>query len=780
MRDLLYFNPDSEIPDADLLGIGDLIYSDGSTQYVQDPELVAGLPPIPPGMVPGGVVGSRQPSTQPMGPPEMPPPVELDSPQGPVQMDMTGNISPLTRGLNALGNTLAGAPGADSSQPGLGNMLGDAASSFATTMGGGMAPQTPEAPKQPPPVTIQSERGPVTIDPTGNIQQGAGGVPLEQLQQQAAGGGGMVPVQREGALPPDVAAQQMSQMGAMNAQTLAATQQARSEEARLYNELTLKQMAANEAERVKREQELADNQARAERLIQETQAVNDVQIDQSITEARGDLGGFFMVLGAVAQGAAGNDAGFRMIDRQVDRWVNDQVRRKDTKLALLANQLGSTQQAIAAGKAALYKVGADRMELLAQKTKNDVFEAQTPAMIQALRQKQMEESQKFQRDSLGKTLEKAPLPPKPPSEEMLLKYGQLRRDRDAGINIGQRVEQQLGLIWEPGREGQPGRYRNKDEILANGIQGIGNLEQWLPDAVYSTLGGMTAEGYQVRGAAEAMAYATIRQMQPVGPISNADIKAAVKAGALDTEQGMLAALERIRAGAEEQQQSDSAQFGPNVVAEYERRRQASGGAPLGQSPAGSRPATLQDLKGAGARPETTGPEARGPGNLPPPTPEEFKASVQGFAESAGLNPQAVLAVINHESGGKPGVTNKQTGKHAGLIQFSQETWESLAREAGTPDLSWEEMRKMSAEEQLPYVMMYYNRLGLGPDNDAGDYAMATFMPAYWNKPDDFVLGLKDSTEKIGGLSMGKVWAQNPGLRNGNTITVGDVRRSVGG
>ncbi len=777
-RDLLYFNPDPEIPDSDLMGIGDLIYSDGSTQYVNDPDLAVGLPPPPPGVTPQPSVGMQmqEPTYQPPPPPQMPEPIQIDSPQGPVQMDMTGNLSPLEPEQSfAAGNK----PLFDFS---LGGGTEDGAA-YAPQGGDPFAMPAPGqqpaggAPSAPPPVTIQSERGPVTIDPTGNIQQGAGGVPIEQLQQQM---GGMIPVQREGALPPDVAARQAQEMGAMNAQTLQATQEARRQEGVLYGELVLKQMAANEAERVKREQELADNQARQERLMKETEAVTNAGLDTTVRGAMGDVAAGFAIVGAMLMGATGNDAGFRMLDKQVDRNVNDQVRRKDSKLGLLASQLGSTQQAIAAGKAALYKLAADHTEILAQKTKSDVFEAQSPAVIQQLRQKQLEEMQKFEQLSLGKVTEKAPLPPKPPTPEQMMEYGKLRRERAGNEGITRRMDQTLGLIWEPGRDGQPGRYRNRDEVLAKGIQGTGNLEQLIPDLVYSTMGGITAEGRQVRGASEAMAFAQLRAVQPTGPISNSDIERAVKMGALDTEEGLMQGLERMHQAADEQRGLDAAQFGENVVAEFERR---GGGANVSPTPTAQRPATLEEKRaGAGAArtplPQET--EARGPGNMPPPTPEEFRNSVQGFAEGAGLNPDAVLRVIQHESGGKPGVTNSLTGKHAGLIQFSRETWDGLAKEAGTPDLSWEEMRKMSAEEQLPYVMMYFNRLGLGPNNDAGDYAMAAFMPAFWNKPDDFVLGMKDSRESIGGLSMHKVWSQNPGLRNGNTITVGDVRRSVGG
>lgn len=623
MRDLLYFNPDPDIPDSDLLGIGDLIYSDGSTQYVNDPELTAGLPGLPPGMSPQGSVGMGPPmpdapSAQPMGPPAPPPvQVQLDSPQGPVpvELDMTGNISPVTRGLNALGNTLAGAPDASSDQ-GIGSTLGGAARGFASTLGGGMAP--PEEPQQtglptPPPVTIESPKGPMTIDATGNIQQGAGGVPVEQLKQQL---GGMVPVQREGALPPQLAQQQLGEMQAMGAQTLAATEQARRDEVRIYNESILQQLAANDAERQKREQDLADQQARAERLQSEYQRVNDVQLDQSVRGAMGDVSGTLGIIGAMLMGAAGNDQGWRWLDKNVDRFVNDQVRRKETTLAMLANQFGSTQQAIAAGKAAIYKVAAERLDVLAQKTKSDIFEAQTPMVLQQLKQKQMEEEQKFVQLSLGKTLEKAPLPPKPPSEEMLQKYGELRREREAAGSMVSRVEQQLGLVWSPGKNGQPGHYSNKDEVLGKGIQGVGNLEQLAPDVIYSIAGQAAAEGYQIRGAVEALAYAQVRQMQPTGPISNVDAKVGQLAAAMRTEDGLLQGLERLRMGEERQQRIDAGQYGPDVVAEFNRRTGSTG--TLRSTPAAARPATPEEKRAASAAMRgPAAPQATAPIEIPP-------------------------------------------------------------------------------------------------------------------------------------------------------------------
>jgi hypothetical protein len=698
LRDLLYFNPDPAVPDADLLGYGDLVYSDGSTQYIpgNDPELIAGLPGPPPGVNPVGSIGMGPPQAPPqMGPPpppQMPPPVQIDGANGPVQMDVTGNLSPITRGLNSLGNMVTG--GRDSGQggAGLGDMLGGAASSFGSMMGGGMGQQQGN-PQGPPPVTIQSEQGPVTIDPTGNIQPGDGGVPFEQLQQEmggmGAGGmgsGGMIPVQREGALPPDLAARQMGEMGAMNAQTLAATEQARRDETRIYNELLLKQMAANDGERMKREQDVADNQARAERLHAEFQRTNEVQLDQSVRGAMGDFGGTLGIIGAMLQGAVGNDSGFRMLERNVDRFVNDQVRRKGTALSMLANQFDSTQQAIAAGKASLYKVSADRLELLAQKAKSDVYEAQTPAVIQSLRQKQQEEMQKFEQLSLGKTLEKAPLPPKPPSPEQLQKYGELRRER-VGNNVPvQRVEQQLGLIWEPGRSGQPGRYRNEKEVLDRGIQGVGSLEQLMPDLVYSMAGKAGAEGYELRGAAEALAYAQIRQMQPTGPISNMDAKIGALAASMKTEEGLLQGLARLRQGDDAQLAQDAAEFSPQVVAEYERRRQAAGGSPIGQMPAAARPATVEEMRrGAAAGRGGQGPQSQNAPQAIPAEPSERMALVNESVASLApdLPPEGwaiLVAQAAHESGDgdSMGAANgnmwghKQTGGRPG---FSANTTE---------------------------------------------------------------------------------------------------------
>jgi hypothetical protein len=785
MADLLYFIPDPNIADAELLGYGDAVYSDGQTRYVSDdPELVAGLPPPPPGVSPRSSLEmdgqmSPDPNMQLSMPgPEMsqPPPI-IESEQGPLTVDQTGTLRPY-EGVQDPNTGELLDPGPTSNLlPAVGGELLNAAKGYPQPAGqawdqqmGGDQAAPAQGGAQPVTYQDQSTGQEMTIDPTGNLKPGGGGIPIDQLAQQ------MQPVQREGALPTDVAARQLSELGAAQSATYGAAEQARADEARIMREATIKQMAMNEAERHRLEQENADNAARVERWRAEQKATADMQITNDLVSARGPIGAGLLALGAALLGGAGNDAGFRMMERDIDQHVRQQVDRRDTKIGLLAQQIGSAEQAIRLGKAELYKAMSERVELLAAKTKNDVFEAQSPAILQKLQELQLKEMQEAERLSLGKTLEKMPLPAKPPSPELLQKYGELRRTRQTDSGIGQRAEQELGLVWDPKRQD----FINKKAILADGIQGIGALEQWVPNAVYSTLGGTTAEGYQVRGAAEAMAFAQLKQMQPTGIPTQKDIEGAVRAGAYNTEEGFIEALRRMRVATDQQKQHDAAEFGPDVVAEYDRRYQSAGGVSQTSSPTASRPPSTTELGAEISRRKAPAeePQARGPGNLPPPTPEELQQSIRGFAESANLNPEAVARVIGHESGGKPGVVNKLTNKHAGLIQFSKETWAGLAKEAGTPDITWDDMRKMSAEEQLPYVMQYFERLGLGPDNDAGDYAMAAFMPAFWQSSDDTVLGRRGSRESIGGLNMGKVWAQNPGLQNGDTITVGDVRRSV--
>jgi hypothetical protein len=776
MPDLLYFMPDPEIPDADLLGYGDLVLSDGTTRYLSgDPELVAGLPPPPTGVQPRGSLGMGPPAPPPaMGPP----PVVIQNDDGqPYTIDPTGNIQPGANGvpLEQLQQQMQGvqdpqtgellSPGMPSEfsqnlggvARGLVGEIGNAAQgypqpfgqSWREQMGGQQSPAAAPSPA----ASAHEAPAPMGGAPFTGAQQPEPLMGADGRAYQIDMTGNFVPVERQGALPQDVAQRQAQQMGAQNAATLAATEQARRDESRMMNELTLQQMAQLEAQRAEQERAVAEEQAKVQRWQEEQQQLADMEIETDLISARGPVGGVLAAIGAALMGAAGNDTGFRMIENQIDRHVRAQVQRRDTKLNLLAQQIGSSQQAIKMGKAALYDAAAKKAELLAQKTKSDVFEAQTPAVIEQLRQKQLENMQAAEKDSLGKLIERVAQPPKPPSDAALQKYGELRRDRDASIGMAQRIEQQIGLMWSPGKNGQPGHYANADEVRKKGIQGVGNLEQWLPDFVYSTMGGTTAEGYQVRGAAEALAYATIRQMQPTGPISNADIKAAVKANALDTEEGLIRAVERIRTSNEAAEAHDSAQFGADVVTEYNRRFQASGGQLQTAAPAASRPATVEEMRGASSA------LRQQKGGVGKPSQEELARVVEFYADQAGLNPEAIRVAINIESAGKPNAKNPNSTA-TGMLQML----ESTARSLGT---STAQLSKMSAEEQLPFITEYFKRTGLTADDPPSEYYLAVAAPGAVGKPDDFVIYKQGSPA----YDLNPRWDAN----QDGIITAGDLR-----
>ncbi len=161
-------------------------------------------------------------------------------------------------------------------------------------------------------------------------------------------------------------------------------------------------------------------------------------------------------------------------------------------------------------------------------------------------------------------------------------------------------------------------------------------------------------------------------------------------------------------------------------------------------------------------------------------PPQVASALRDQASAAGLNPDILAAIIKHESGWDPSNVNKSTGKHGGLIQFERDkTWPDVAKAAGHPEVTWEQALGMSAEQQIPFVVAYYKDKGLAPESTAGDYYKRTFMPAFAQEGDEFVLGEKGSNETRGGLNMGKVYEQNAGsldLNKDGKITNGEVRQ----
>jgi hypothetical protein len=475
-------------------------------------------------------------------------------------------------------------------------------------------------------------------------------------------------VGREGALPPDVQAQQLGALGQAQQATLAANEQARADTARIQQEAFAQEMGVNEARKQAIQQEQQEQTAKVQRWETERQQWAEMEVDKSLSGAQGTFGAALSVLGAALLSSTGSDVGLRMIENSINRHVQGQMQRRDSMLRIYAERIGDPQQAIKMAKSEMYKITADRAELMTKKTANDVYEAQSPAIISGLREKHVAEMNEAQRIGMGKTIEKLPERAKPVEPAALQKYGELRRERDAASDVVGRMEQQVGLEWIPGKNGQPGHYRNKAEVIKNGIQGIGAVEQWIPDFAYSTFG--QKEGYQVRGAKQALAYAAVRQMQPTGIITDVDRKVGEMSATMDTEEGLIQTLERIRNGEEQQRRNDEAQYTPQVVGAYEQQYRASGGQQMGELGAG-RPAALEDKKreiqrikqggqppaqpGASAAPATSGQERMAQVS------EELQARAGAELPPEGL---AILAAqAAHETGNGDHMPNNNAFGH---------------------------------------------------------------------------------------------------------------------
>lgn len=145
---------------------------------------------------------------------------------------------------------------------------------------------------------------------------------------------------------------------------------------------------------------------------------------------------------------------------------------------------------------------------------------------------------------------------------------------------------------------------------------------------------------------------------------------------------------------------------------------------------------------------------------------DFNKKLEKIADQLNVKSSDLIAIMKQESRVDPKAVNPYSGA-SGLIQFMPAT----ARNLGT---TVEDIRQMSAVEQLDYVYKYFKMVGVG-NGSLGDLYMAVFMPKYVGASDNTVLGASGAA----GFS-GKVYAQNKSLdrnRDGR-ITVADVKQSV--
>ena len=157
----------------------------------------------------------------------------------------------------------------------------------------------------------------------------------------------------------------------------------------------------------------------------------------------------------------------------------------------------------------------------------------------------------------------------------------------------------------------------------------------------------------------------------------------------------------------------------------------------------------------------------------------FNKKLAKVANALGIAESDLRAIIKTESNFKP---DAEDPNHVsvGLIGFTERT----ARSLGT---SKAEIKQMSAVDQLDLVYRFYKMVGVKPGMDRGTIYMLTFMPAFAKASDDTVLGKRGGgtlilpSGKSSGLSMHKVWEQNPVFgksRGKSEFTVGDVKNLV--
>jgi flagellum-specific peptidoglycan hydrolase FlgJ len=646
----IFFDADPEIPDAELLGYGDLIFDDGSSRFINgDPEVVSMVPPLP------------KLDTS-MGPPSPPPqygaPVNdvVDTPRGQAYVNIDGSMMPAGDAVGDLGRQNPEAVdylrglNADAEHSRVQGMVKGSHADPAAATG----PEDLTALFDRPPQAPQVSRKAEAEDRKNIIQTPQGPVHVNI-------DGTMTPVSREGALPADVAARQANDLLSAQNATLDAAEQARRQEAQIVRDAALKRMGELQAEKDARQKEIDEQQARVSRWQDEQQQTMHAKIDADLISAQGPIGAMFSVIGAALLGAAGSDAGLRMIDKTIDRHVQQQMDRRDTALAILGKQIGSSQQAIAAGKEALYKIAADRAEQLQALTKADVFAAHSPEIIAGLRQKQLEERQKQEQLSLGKTLEKAPQPvmPKPIQVE---KYGEAAAAQATAQKDALRALQAVGGRYNP----ETGRIENKAEILKNGIPGVGTLDTFmhqlgklpvvgaLPQAADTAA--TSKEGLAVRAALESLVNAEAIRANPGRAPTDADRDSARIALGMTTEEGTLYAIERALNAQPQSKATNVATYGQDAAAVYDQRMRQQGQSNGPLQPFGdAQPLTpgnaREQVKGARAPksqdaiPETSQAE-------PTETPEQKMAAVTGELQSiAGRElPPEGLAILAAQAG----------------------------------------------------------------------------------------------------------------------------------
>jgi hypothetical protein len=178
-----------------------------------------------------------------------------------------------------------------------------------------------------------------------------------------------------------------------------------------------------------------------------------------------------------------------------------------------------------------------------------------------------------------------------------------------------------------------------------------------------------------------------------------------------------------------------------------------------------------DAGGDGDGPSTYTPVAGGQGAWTEDQP--FLAEVDRLARKYNIDANDLLGMMHSESGIDPGAVGTAEGgtRYVGLIQFSPDT----ARSLGTTQ---EALLRMSRAEQMVYVEKHFDLWKLPQGATPGHLYTSVYLPAYTNRPADFVLARSDNNNPRGvpngAYSQNRRFDQN----NDGQITIREVGQEV--
>lgn len=412
MAQLVRFAPLDGVPDADQRGAGTFHYDDGSSMVAEDPELA-------------DLVKSYQDTLPQLEALHQALPGGLHSLPDQRLASNDAFTDPSILGTDAFGGSNSPAQVADF----LGNAKPDTGPSIALREAytGPTPGTTPSV--APPPGSHAAE----TAALSGQRQPGPSGAPgiqstasdfapppsdasraaeLHRLAGEQALRGAYVPGQRAGyspgsrtgALDPEVARRQAQERGEAGDNVLSATEQARADEADLLRKSALQDAMRIEVQKAEQQRVVDEAEVKRQRLQAERKRINDEPIDH--TYAQGNhFRQALALLGSALLGATGSDAGLRMIQGNIDGYVDQEMKRKGSRLQALAEDLGSEEQAIAGAKAKLWGL-VEKEAVPAGKLYDAAkIEHQTPAVVAEAKARRVAEEGEYERQSLGKKTE---------------------------------------------------------------------------------------------------------------------------------------------------------------------------------------------------------------------------------------------------------------------------------------------------------------------------------------------------------------------------------------